>query len=119
MSDYPPVPSRHCGRCKAEAGGLDSSGPCVCGPTVPCGWCDFKARERAAWDIVKQAAQRYLDSRCNAVSDVPMPKRAQRIHGRTTYRCGRDEGHDGPHRWPADEERAIAEWTAEPTGDDQ
>jgi len=51
------------------------------------------------------------ENECHALSAVLMPEIARR-HGRETYWCSRELGHDGPHRWPADTTRpAIAEWT--------
>lgn len=54
------------------------------------------------------AAVAKMEAQCKAESDIPMPALAQRIHGRANYRCGRDGGHEGPHRWPEDGSRA--EW---------
>jgi hypothetical protein len=58
--------------------------------------------------LVIDWARRRLESTCRAESTVPMPPRAQRLHGREFYACGEPAGHDGPHRWPAD--GSIAEW---------
>ena len=56
----------------------------------------------------------YVDSRCAVDSDKPMPAIAQRMHGRENYSCGREAGHEGPHRWPdvGDGDKAIVEWPA-------
>lgn len=53
-----------------------------------------------ALDQMGDAAEKLLADMCKALSDVPMPAIAQRIHGRETYWCGRPSGHDGLHRWP-------------------
>lgn len=53
-------------------------------------------------DRLAAAVKTYEDTRCHALSDVPMPEIAQRIHGRETYWCGREQGHEPPHRWPAE-----------------
>lgn len=47
--------------------------------------------------------------RCKAISDVPMPAIAQRVHKRENYQCGLDRGHFGPHCWP--EDGRLAKWT--------
>lgn len=63
--------------------------------------------EMAAW------VKGYVDSRCGVDSDKPMPAIAQRMHGRENYSCGRERGHDGPHRWPDKPEGPyIVEWEA-------
>lgn len=50
--------------------------------------------QMAAW------VRGYVDSRCHDASPFPMPAIAQKMHGRETYQCGREKGHDGEHRWP-------------------
>ncbi|HET7327158.1 MAG TPA: hypothetical protein VFJ14_07700 [Nocardioidaceae bacterium] len=74
---------------------------------------------RVQGDADPAALQSILDAvradearRCHAISAVPMPQIAQRIHGRETYWCGLYRDHDGPHRWP--EDGHCAEWTDEP-----
>jgi hypothetical protein len=58
----------------------------------------------------------YVDSRCAVDSDKPMPAIAQRMHGRENYSCGRERGHEGPHRWPdVGHEPAIVEWDEKPS----
>ncbi|WP_161965092.1 hypothetical protein [Ornithinimicrobium cerasi] len=49
----------------------------------------------------------HVDSRCHDVGPHEMPQIAQSIHGRRTYWCDEDRGHEGPHRW------AGFEWTAD------
>ena len=44
-----------------------------------------------------QAIKDALPVRCGAASSSPMPALAQRIHGRETYTCAREEGHEGLH----------------------
>lgn len=62
-------------------------------------------------DAVKAAEA----SRCHTAGPYPMPEIAQKIHGRKTYWCGRERGHDGPHRWPEDGTRWV--WTDEEAAD--
>lgn len=64
-------------------------------------------------DYLGAKVKALLDGMCKALSDVPMPAAAQRMHDRETYWCGLPSGHDGPHRWPARDasgRTAIAEW---------
>ncbi len=56
---------------------------------------------------VSAAAARFMQTRCNAESTVELPRRL--YEDRRHYTCGREQGHDGPHRWPPDT-GAIAEW---------
>lgn len=57
---------------------------------------------------LRDAVKAWLDTKCTAVSDVPLPAIARRP-GHETYHCGREKGHEPPHRWPADT-GAIAQW---------
>lgn len=70
--------------------------------------------EQPLLDQLADAVRKHYDSRCHALSDVPMPELAQKLHGRETYWCDRDEGHEPPHRWPehrdAGRDRAPIEW---------
>lgn len=51
-------------------------------------------------DDLTEKVKAYIASRCKHASPYPMPEIAQRIHGRETYTCGREDGHTGGHRWP-------------------
>lgn len=57
--------------------------------------------EQPLLDQLTAAVKAHWESRCHALSDVPMPDIAQRLHDRETYWCDRDQGHEPPHRWPA------------------
>jgi hypothetical protein len=61
-------------------------------------------------DALGHKVRAIVEAQCRAESDVPMPAVAQRMHGREHYLCGREKGHEAPHRWPADGDRTIAEW---------
>jgi hypothetical protein len=51
-------------------------------------------------DQLATAVRKREENACHALSDVPMPEIAQRIHGRETYWCGREKGHEPPHQHP-------------------
>lgn len=65
-------------------------------------------------DALGRQVRAIVEASCRAESSVPMPAIAQKMHGRVGYTCGREKGHDGPHRWPADGARIIAEWSTPP-----
>lgn len=53
-------------------------------------------------DLLQQLADKvkaHEASRCHNEGPYAIPEIAQRIHGRRTYRCDEERGHDGPHRW--------------------
>jgi hypothetical protein len=57
------------------------------------------------------AVERFLETQCQAASEVLVPARSHR-DDQTTYHCGLSVDHspeDG-HRWPADPERLIVAW---------
>ncbi|HET7398975.1 MAG TPA: hypothetical protein VFJ94_10680 [Intrasporangium sp.] len=67
---------------------------------------------QADLDVLAAQVRAYADSRCGVESDVPMLAIAQRIHGRKHYACGRERGHEPPHRWPdIGDGPAHVEWT--------
>lgn len=69
--------------------------------------------DQGSLDVMAAFVRHLIDNMCKAVSDVPMPALAQKIHDRETYWCGRPSGHDGPHQWPAEGDRPpVAEWGA-------
>ena len=74
---------------------------------VRTGMTDDELREEA--ETLLELARAITNGKCNEPSNVPLPKLAQR-EGNTTYRCGREKGHTGPHRWPA-HDGSITEWT--------
>jgi hypothetical protein len=52
-------------------------------------------------DRITAEVKARFERECHALSDVPMPEIAQRIHGgRETYWCGREAGHEPPHQHP-------------------
>lgn len=55
--------------------------------------------DQATLDRLTAQVRAHVASRCNAPSAFVMPEIAQKIHGRETYRCGREVGHPGPHAW--------------------
>jgi hypothetical protein len=54
-------------------------------------------------DAITAAVGRYLETRCQAPSQVPVPARGQWEKGRT-YHCGLPADHDPDqgHRWPVE-----------------
>jgi hypothetical protein len=64
--------------------------------------------DQAALDALTAMVRAHIDSRCHDDGPFEMPKVAQQMHGRRTYRCGREKGHSGEHRWP---DKPDAKWT--------
>ena len=50
-------------------------------------------------EVLAQQVAAMKARECGHVGPIPMPEIAQRMHGRETYLCGLDKGHDGPHEW--------------------
>lgn len=50
-------------------------------------------------DLLTAQVRDYVDSRCHDVGPHLMPEMAQRIHGRATYWCDKERGHEGAHKW--------------------
>ena len=55
--------------------------------------------DRETLEALAQQVAAIKARECGHVGPIPMPAIAQRMHGRETYSCGLDKGHDGPHEW--------------------
>ena len=64
--------------------------------------------DQARLEELAAKVRKHQESRCHHVGPHEMPEIAQKIHGRRTYWCDEDRGHEGPHRW------AMTEWETTP-----
>lgn len=67
--------------------------------------------DKADLDALTGAVERFLETRCHAPSQAPLPVRARR-GDHETYRCGLPAGHapEHGHRWPPTSDGLIVAW---------